>query len=63
MEYRGKQYTVIREIGPEPWKWTVHLDETQVKSGTAPTRAIAITNAIWAIDKELAPKNGIDPPL
>jgi hypothetical protein len=58
MEYRGKQYTVVQDVGPEPWKWTVYLDETQVRSGTAPTRAIAITNAIWAIDKELAPKNG-----
>jgi hypothetical protein len=58
MEYRGKRYTVARDLGPEPWKWTIHLDETQTKFGTAPTRAIAITNAIWAIDKELAPKKG-----
>jgi len=56
MEYRGKRFTVVQGIGPDSWKWAVHLDEKTVKSGAAKTRASAHTNAIWAIDKALAPK-------
>jgi hypothetical protein len=56
MEYRGIRFTMVQGIGPESWKWAVYLDEKIVKSGEAKTRASAQTNAIWAIDKALAPK-------
>ena len=56
MEYRGKTYTVIQDIGLNTWKWTVQLDERTVKAGDAGTRESAMTSAIWAIDKALAPR-------
>lgn len=56
MEYRGKRFTIVQGIGAEAWKWAVYLDEKIVKSGEAKTPASAQTNAIWAIDKALAPK-------
>ena len=62
MEYRGKRFTIVQGIGPDSWKWAVYLDEKTVKSGEAKTRVSAQTNAIWAIDKALAPKNAELPP-
>jgi hypothetical protein len=56
MEYRGKHYTIVQGIGADSWKWTVYLDDRTIKSGAAKTQASAATNAIWAIDKALAPK-------
>jgi hypothetical protein len=56
MEYRGKQYRIVQGIGPDSWKWTVHLDETTVKSGEAGSRAAAMNSVVWLIDKALAPK-------
>ena len=56
MEYRGKNYTTVQGVEPDTWKWAVQLDEKTVKSGEAKTRASAATNAVWAIDKALAPK-------
>jgi hypothetical protein len=56
MEYRGKRFTIVQGVGPDSWKWTVYLDEKNVKSGEAKTRAPAQTRAIWAIDKALAPQ-------
>jgi hypothetical protein len=63
MEYRGKHYTVVQGIEPNSWIWTVSLDETTVKSGEAKTRASAITSAVWAIDRALAPKKVKSKPL
>ena len=56
MEYRGKQYTIVQGIGPDSWKWTVHLDEKTVKSGRATSRAAAVNSLVWLIDKALASK-------
>jgi hypothetical protein len=56
MEYRGKHYTIVQGIGPDSWKWTVHLDERKSSSGDAKTRAAARNSVVWLIDKELAPK-------
>jgi hypothetical protein len=56
MEYRGKRYTIVQGIGADSWKWTVYLDDKTIQSGAAKTQASAATNAIWAIDKALAPK-------
>jgi hypothetical protein len=35
MEYRGKRITIVQGIEPNSYRWTVHLDETTVKSGEA----------------------------
>jgi hypothetical protein len=51
MEYRGKSYTIVQGIGPNSWKWRVHLDEKTVKSGDAATRNAARANVAWAPKK------------
>jgi hypothetical protein len=56
MEYRGKRYTIVQGVDANSWRWTVYIDEKTVKSGAANTRESATTNAIWAIDRVLAPK-------
>jgi hypothetical protein len=56
MEYRGKQFIIVQGIGPDSWKWTVHLDEKTAKSGEAKTRSSAHNSVVWLIDKALAPK-------
>jgi hypothetical protein len=56
MDYRGKTYTVLQGVERASWKWTVHLDEITVKSGSAPTREAAKIKAIWIIEKARAPK-------
>ena len=56
MEYRGKQYTIVQGVGPDSWRWTVHLDEKTIKSGQATSRAAAMNNIVWAVDKALRAK-------
>jgi hypothetical protein len=56
MDYRGKHYTIVRGSGPDPWKWTVRLDDKTVQSGEAKSRAAATNSAVWLIDKALATK-------
>jgi hypothetical protein len=55
MDYRGKHYTIVRGNGPDSWKWTVRLDDKNVKFGEAKSRAAARNSAVWLIDKALAP--------
>jgi hypothetical protein len=62
MEYRSKHYTVVQGIGPHSWKWSVRLDEKTLKSGESKTRASAVINAVWLIDKALAPKQKLCQP-
>ena len=62
MEYRSKHYTVVQGNGPHPWKWSVRLDEKTLKSGESKTRASAVINAVWLIDKALAPKKKLFQP-
>ena len=56
MEYRNKHYTVVQGIGPHSWKWSVRLDEKTLKVGESRTHASAVVDAVWVIDKALAPK-------
>ena len=56
MEYRGKHFTIVQGIGPNSWKWKVHLDEKTIKSGEATTRESAKTTVVWLIDRALARK-------
>ena len=56
MEYRGKHFTIVQGVGPDSFKWKVYLDEKNVKSGTATSRAAAKTTVVWTIDRALARK-------
>jgi hypothetical protein len=62
VEYRGKRYIVVQGVGRASWKWTVYLDESTVKSGSASTRAAARIRAIWTIDEARGPKKIEDMP-
>lgn len=54
MEYRGKRISIVQGVEPNSYKWTVHLDEKTVKSGTAISRESAMTSAVWLIDRARA---------
>ena len=56
MEYRGKHYTIVQGVGPDSWKWKVHLEEKNVKTGEAKSRDAAKNTVIWLIDRALASK-------
>jgi hypothetical protein len=56
MDYRGKHFTIVQSIGPDSWKWRVYLYEKSAKGGDAPSRAAAMNNVVWAVDKTLKPK-------
>jgi hypothetical protein len=56
MDYRGKHFTIVQGIGPASWKWRVHLDEKSAKAGEAPSRAAAMNNVVWVVDKVLRAK-------
>jgi hypothetical protein len=53
MEYRGKHYTIVQGVGRDSWKWKVHLDEKNVKTGEAQSRDAAKNTVIWLIDRAL----------
>jgi hypothetical protein len=42
MQYRGKENSIVQGIKPGTWKWTVRLDENNVRTGVDKTR-----NATW----------------
>jgi hypothetical protein len=56
MKYRGKHYSIVQGIVPQSWKWTVYLDEKNVKSGEAKSRDAARNSVVWHINKALASK-------
>ncbi len=51
MEYEGFEYTVVQTANPTGWKWTVQLDETRTKTGSAFSRASAINSVEYVIKK------------
>jgi len=51
MEYKGFEYSVVQTVNPTGWKWTVRLDETRAKIGSAFSRPSAINFAEHTIDK------------
>jgi hypothetical protein len=55
-EYKGVQYQIVQTANPRGFRWTIQLDESKTRTGTAPSRNIAIFEAKWAIDKELKNK-------
>src|SRR3954452_14938180 len=42
MQYRGKEYSIVQGIKPGTWKWTVRLDENNVRTGVDKTRPAAM---------------------
>jgi hypothetical protein len=53
MEYRGTRFEIVETVNPCCWKWVVFLDETRMRTGVALTRADAVLDAEFAIEKAL----------
>ena len=53
MEYKNIQFDVIQTTNPYGWKWIVFLDATRTRTGVGLTRADAVLDAEFAIDKAL----------
>jgi hypothetical protein len=56
MEYWGKEYTVVQDIGEHAWMWTVDLVKRTSESGRQRTREAAVTAVIQTIERWLAAK-------
>jgi len=48
------EYQVVQTASPTGWKWTVHLDDGQTKTGMSSTEQYAIFDATNAIEKALS---------
>jgi hypothetical protein len=53
MEYKAVQFEIIEMTNPCCWKWVVFLDATNTRTGIALTRADAVLDAEFAIEKAL----------
>jgi hypothetical protein len=53
MEYKAVQFEVMQTTNPCCWEWVVFLDATRTRTGVALTRADAVLDAEFAIDKAL----------
>jgi hypothetical protein len=53
MEYKAIQFEIIQTTNPCCWKWVVFLDSTKTRTGIALTRADAVLDAEFAIEKAL----------
>ncbi|WOH53215.1 hypothetical protein [Bradyrhizobium sp. sBnM-33] len=53
MEYKAIQFEIIQATIPFCWKWIVFLDATRMRTGIALTRADAVLDAEFTIDKAL----------
>ena len=53
MEYKTIQFEVIETTNPYGWKWIVFLDATRTRTGVGLTRADAVSDAEFAIEKAL----------
>lgn len=51
MEYKAIQFEIIQTTSPCCWKWVVFLDATKTRTGIALTRADAVLDAEFAIEK------------
>jgi hypothetical protein len=56
MQYRGKEYSIVQGIKPGTWKWTVRLDENNIRTGVDKTRPAAMESVGRLVDRALAPK-------
>jgi hypothetical protein len=55
MKYKDVEYTVVQGIERNVWKWTVSLDDIELR-GQTETRVEAVEKAERAIDRALAPQ-------
>ena len=53
MEYKAFEFEIIEMTNPCCWKWVVFLDATKTRTGIALTRAAAVLDAEFAIEKAL----------
>ena len=53
MEYKAIQFEILQTTNPCCWKWVVFLDATKTRTGIALTRADAVVDAEFAIEKAL----------
>jgi hypothetical protein len=53
MDYKAIQFQIIQTTNPCCWKWIVFLDATRTLTGVALTRADAVLDAEFAIEKAL----------
>ena len=51
MEYKAIQFEIIQTTNPCCWKWVVFFDATKTRTGIALTRADAVLDAEFAIEK------------
>jgi hypothetical protein len=58
MEYKAIQFEIIQTTNPCCWKWVVFLDATKTRTGIALTRADAVLDAEFAIEKALESRQG-----
>jgi len=53
MEYKATQFEIIQAPNAVTWKWIVFLDATRMRTGVALTRADAVLDAEYTIDRAL----------
>jgi hypothetical protein len=53
VEHKGIPYQVVQTASPTGFLWTVQLDETRTKTGTASSKGNAIFQAVCVIDKAI----------
>ncbi|MBR1224233.1 MULTISPECIES: hypothetical protein [unclassified Bradyrhizobium] len=58
MEYKAVQFEIVHSTNPFCWKWIVFLDATRMQTGIALTRADAVSDAEFTIEKALENRGG-----
>jgi hypothetical protein len=53
VNHKGIEYSILQTANPTGWKWIVFLDQTRTRSGIAHSRAYAVLEAEYAIDKAM----------
>lgn len=53
MEYKSIRFEIVETTNPCCWKWIVFLDPMRMRTGVALTRADAVLDAEFIIEKAL----------
>jgi hypothetical protein len=56
MHYKRYEYSVDQAASPAGCKWTVYLDDKQIKTGEAPDRQSGVLRSMAAIDRAIQAK-------
>jgi hypothetical protein len=51
MDYKGIEYHVVQTANPTGWRWTVHMEGREPRTGSGHNRTAAVALAQIAIDK------------